>query len=162
MVAGIDSAIRRTRGEAIPAIDRLVAARIERHFRHAAAVAARCREHLTRTAGALAATAAAAGAHLLARLTAIRTAVRFILKTFLLVKALFARTEDELASTVHTVEHFIYVHETRNSLENSADGVDFLRRGEPSRESDHVTRAALMPRFCDPGGAGPCLPTALS
>src|SRR5215469_7359452 len=118
------SAIRRTRGEAIPAIDRFVAARIERHFRHAAAVAARRREHLTRTAGALA--AAAAGAHLLARLTAIRTAVRFGLETFLLVKALFARTEDELASAVHTVEHFIYVHETRNSLENSADGVDFL------------------------------------
>ena len=116
--------------ETIAAKHRLITTRVERNFRYAAAVAARRREHLTRTAGTLAAaTAAAAGAHLLARLAAIRTTVRLILKTFLLVKALFARTEDKLASAVHTVEHFIYVHETRNSLGNSADGVDFQKRG---------------------------------
>jgi hypothetical protein len=35
------------------------------------------------------------------------------LKAFLFVKPLFARTENELSSAVHTVEHFIYVHEKR-------------------------------------------------
>jgi hypothetical protein len=45
----------------------------------------------------------------------------------LLVKPLFARTEDKLAPAVHTVEHFIDVHETRNSLD-SAYRADFLNR----------------------------------
>ena len=122
MFAGIDSAIRRTRGEAIPAIDRFVAARIKRHFRNSAAVAARCRKHLPGASATLA--AGPAGAHLLARLTAIRTAIRLVLKTLLFVKALFARTEYKLAPAVHTVEHFIDVHETRNSLD-SAYRADF-------------------------------------
>jgi hypothetical protein len=123
----IGSAIRGPRCEAIPAIDRFVAARIERHLSDAAALAARRREHFPGTSAAL--TAAAAGAHLLARLAAIRTAIWLVLKTFLLVKALFARTEDELTSTVHTVEHFIYVHEMRNSLETLPTVWTFLNGG---------------------------------
>jgi hypothetical protein len=102
--------------EAVAAVHRFIAARIERDLGYAAALAAGRLEHFTRTATAAAAAFAAAGvagAHGLARLTAIRTTVRLVLKAFLLVKTLFARTEDELASAVDTVEHFIYVHETR-------------------------------------------------
>ena len=112
------SAIGRPRCKAIATVDRLIAARVERDLGDAAAVAARCREHLARAAGALAAAhSTATGPHLLAGLTAVGAAVWLVLKAFLLVKALFARTEDKLTSAVHTVEHFIYVHETRNSLE---------------------------------------------
>jgi hypothetical protein len=74
-------------------------------------------EHFPRTTAAATAAALAAaliaGAHGLTRLTAVGTTVRLVLKAFLLVKTLFARTEDELTSTVDTVKHFIYVHETR-------------------------------------------------
>jgi hypothetical protein len=59
------------------------------------------------------ATAAIGGAHGFAGLAAVLTAVGFVLETLLLVKPLLAGTEDELASTIHTVEHFISVHETR-------------------------------------------------
>jgi hypothetical protein len=101
--------------EAVAAVYRLIAAGIERNFGYAAALTARRREHLARTAAAALAPAAAliARAHGLTRLTAIRTAVGLILKPFLLVKTLFAGAEDELTSAVDTVEHFIYVHETR-------------------------------------------------
>ena len=138
------SAIRRPRSEAIPAVDRFIAARIERHLGHAAAAAARRREHLTGAAGAVAAATAAAAvpAHLLARLTAVGTAIGLVLEAFLLVKGLFARTENELATTVHTVELFIYVHETRNSLDSTDNQVD---------ESSN-----LVWRLCDFWHAGPC------
>jgi hypothetical protein len=100
--------------EAVAAIHRFVAARIERNLGYAAALTARRLEHFTGTAAApLTAAARIAGPHGLAGLPAIGTPVWLILKAFLLVKTLFARTEDELASTVDTVKHFIYVHETR-------------------------------------------------
>jgi hypothetical protein len=101
--------------EAVAAVYRFIAARVERDFGYGAALTARRLEHFPRTAASAAAFAAAliAGAHGLARLTAIGTAVGLVLEAFLLVKALFARSEGELASTVDTVEHFIYVHETR-------------------------------------------------
>ena len=54
-----------------------------------------------------------AGAHGLARLTAIGAAIGLVLESFLLVKALFAGTENELAPAIYTVEGFIYVHEVR-------------------------------------------------
>jgi len=95
-------AIRWAGGEAIPAVDRFIAARIERHLRHAAALAARRCEHLARAAGALAAAVPTAiAAHLLARRTAVGASVGFVLKAFLLVKGLFAGTEDEWTSAVH-------------------------------------------------------------
>ena len=105
--------------EAVAAVDRFVAARIKRNLGNAAALTARCGEHLPGTAAAaLAASAATAiGAHGLTRLAAIRTAIGLVLEAFLFVKTLFARTEDKLPSAVDTVEHFIYVHELRNSLE---------------------------------------------
>jgi hypothetical protein len=83
-------------------------------------LAARRREHFTWTAtsGAFA-TALIRRAHGFARLTTVGATVRLVLKTFLLVKALFTGTEDELTSAVYTVEHFIDVHETRNSLDST-------------------------------------------
>ena len=50
--------------------------------------------------------------------TAIGTTVGLVLEAFLLVELLFTGTKDELAATIHTVQHFIYVHETRNSSKN--------------------------------------------
>src|SRR5579883_831352 len=146
------SAIRRPRGKAIPAIDRFIAARVERNFRYAAALAARRREHLARASRALAADAAGR-THLLARLPAVGTAIRLVLEAFLLVKALFARTEDELASAVHTVEHFINVHENRNSLDSAA--VWTSKTGKP-RIRPRGREQHSVPRFCDLGRAGPC------
>jgi hypothetical protein len=110
------SAIRRTRGEAVPAVHRLIAARIEWNLGYSAALAARSGEHLARTSRPAFATAAVTTAgvrHLLAGLTAIGAPIRLVLETFLLVKPLFAGAKNELASTVDTVEHFIYVHGTR-------------------------------------------------
>jgi hypothetical protein len=98
--------------ETIAAIDRFVTAWIERDFGDASALAASCGKHLPRTTAPLAA-ACATRTHRFASLTAIRTAIRLVLKAFLFVKPLFARTENELSSAVHTVEHFIYVHEKR-------------------------------------------------
>ncbi|MFZ0683676.1 MAG: hypothetical protein WAM84_12450, partial [Candidatus Cybelea sp.] len=84
------------------AIDRLIAARTERNLGYAAALAARCREHLARAARALAAVSATAAAHLLARLTAIRATVGLVLEALLLVKGLLTGTEDERTSAIHT------------------------------------------------------------
>jgi hypothetical protein len=101
--------------EAVAAVHGLIPSRIERDFGHAAALAAGRGEHFARTSAATLATASAAlivGPHGLASLAAVGATVGFVLEAFLLVKALFARTKDELTSTVHTVEHFIYVHET--------------------------------------------------
>jgi hypothetical protein len=105
---------RRSQLEAIAAIDRFVAARIERHLGNAATLVAGGRKHFagTSTARAVATPApGAAGAHSFASLPAIGTAVGLVLETFLLVKALFAGTENELAPAIDTVERFIYVHE---------------------------------------------------
>jgi len=83
---------------------------LERHLRDAAALAACSLEHLAVALAASAGSAACLGAHLLARLTAIRTTVRLILKTFGGVELLFAGRKRELSSTVNTVQHFIDVH----------------------------------------------------
>jgi hypothetical protein len=104
-------AIAGARLKTIAAVDRLVAARLERYLRNTAALAARRLVHFP----ALAATAhpgSAAGlrAHLLARLTAIGTTVRLVLKTFAGIKLLFTSGERELPSAVHTVQHFVNVH----------------------------------------------------
>src|SRR5579884_2403347 len=63
-------AVGRTRLEAIAAVHRLIAARLERNLGNAAALAARGLEHFTALTAAHTGTAAAAVAHLLARLTA--------------------------------------------------------------------------------------------
>jgi hypothetical protein len=108
------------RTEAVAAIDRLVAAGLERNFRYAAALAARRSEHFARAAAAHAIASAATrtvGTHRFPRLTAILATVGLVLKTFLFVKALLARAEDEFPSAVHAVQHFICVHETESPFE---------------------------------------------
>ena len=112
--------------EAVATVHRLVAARIEWNFGNVPAVAARRLEHFARTSAAAFAHAHAAAvlrAHCFARRAAIRTTVGLVLEAFLLVELLFTGAKYELAAAIHTVQHFIYVHETRNSLD-SAHGVD--------------------------------------
>jgi hypothetical protein len=47
---------------------------------------------------------------LLARLAAIGATVRLVLKAFAGVELLLTRSERELTSAIHTVQHFIDVH----------------------------------------------------
>jgi hypothetical protein len=98
--------------EAVAAIHRLVAARLERNLGDAAALAARGLEHFATlsTAAAHTGSAAGAGAHLLASLTAIGATVRLVLEAFAGIELLFTSGERELTSAVHTVQHFIDVH----------------------------------------------------
>jgi hypothetical protein len=48
------------------------------------------------------------------------------LEAFLFVELLFSGAKDELAATVHTVQHFIYVHETRNSSKYDVEVNDWF------------------------------------
>jgi hypothetical protein len=96
--------------EAIAAVHRFVAARLERHLCYAAALAARSLEHFTALTAAHSGSAAGTRAHLLTRLTAIGTTIRFVLETFACVELLFTSGERELPAAVHTVQHFINVH----------------------------------------------------
>jgi len=95
--------------EAIATIYRLVAARLERHLGYPAALAACSLEHFP-AALAAARAPAALRAHRLARLPAIRTAVRLILKTFSGIELLLSGRECELISAVNTAQTFIDVH----------------------------------------------------
>jgi hypothetical protein len=101
--------------ETIATINRLIASRIERHFRYASAVAARGLKHLAGTCDSIPSpspsTAGVLRTHRFARGTAVRATVGFVLKTLLFVKALFTGAEDELAAAIHAVQHFIDVHE---------------------------------------------------
>jgi hypothetical protein len=101
--------------ETIATINRLIASRIERHFRNASAVTARGLEHLAGTCDTIRSASRAPArvlrTHRLARGTAIRATVGFVLKTLLFVKALLPGAEDELAAAIHAVQHFIDVHE---------------------------------------------------
>jgi hypothetical protein len=76
-------------------------------------------EHLTRAAAASALTHAPAPAVLRAHRFAcgatVGATIGLVLEAFLLVELLFTGAKYELAATIHTVQHFIYVHETRNS-----------------------------------------------
>jgi hypothetical protein len=96
--------------EAIAAVYRLIAARLERHLGNAAALAARGLIHFAALAAAHTGSTARARAHLLASLTAIGATVRFVLETFAGIELLFTGSERELPSAVHTVQHFIDVH----------------------------------------------------
>jgi hypothetical protein len=129
--------------EAIAAIHRLVSPRLERHFGYAAALAARGLVHLPALTAAAAhpGPAAGLGTHLFARLTAIRTAVGLVLKTFAGVKLLFACSESELASAVNAVQHFINVHLNETPY-NVVVGPDSTRLGtvEKDTTTDFETR----------------------
>jgi len=101
--------------EAIPAIDGLVAAGLERHFGRTAAAAASRAEHLPLTAAAAATavkalTAAATALGRFTRRSAIGASARLILETLLGVEFLFAGSEGELLSAVHTCDELIGIH----------------------------------------------------
>src|SRR5205085_11382241 len=90
--------------EAIRAVDRLIAARLERHARLAAAGGARSGEELARAAAAAEAAAAAVAAPvpLLPALgAATGAAARLVRKAFLGVELLFPRREHERAAAVN-------------------------------------------------------------
>jgi hypothetical protein len=96
--------------EAIAAVHRLIAARLERHFGYAAALAARGLEHFTALSTTHTGSAAGTRTHLLTRLTAIGTTVGFVLETFAGIELLFTSGERKLPAAVYTVQHFIDVH----------------------------------------------------
>ena len=137
-------AVARFRLEAVAAVHRLIAARLERHFRNAAALAAGCLVHfpaLTAAAHRGSAAAAAGRAHLLARLPAIRAAVRLVLKAFAGIKLLFAGSKSELPTTIDAVQHFINVHLNETPY-NVVVGPDSTRLGtvEKDTTTDFETR----------------------
>ena len=101
--------------EAIPAIDGLVAAGLERHFSRTSAAAASRAEHLPLSAAAAAAavkalTAAAAAFGRFARRTAIGASARLVLEAFLSVEFLFAGSKGELLTAVHARDELIGIH----------------------------------------------------
>jgi hypothetical protein len=112
-----------TRLEAIAAVDRLVATRLERHGGLPAAVAASHFEHLalgTRSAAAAAVAAAAAGiaptaaagacALGLAGRAAIGATVRFVREALRCEELLFARAKREGSVAINAVEGFVCIH----------------------------------------------------
>src|SRR5579872_1214096 len=95
-------AVAGTRGEAVTAVHRLVAARLERDFRNAAALAAGRFEHLSAAAAAeTAATAAAAGS--LAGRAAIAAAARLVGESFACKEFLLACCERERTSAINAI-----------------------------------------------------------
>src|SRR5579885_2247847 len=102
--------------ETVAAIHRLVAARLERHFRLLPATAARHAVHLARAAAAAvpavaavsaAATAAVRLPRILPHGATIRTPVRLVLESFGGEKLLFACAEDELGAAIGARQPFI-------------------------------------------------------
>jgi hypothetical protein len=102
--------VGRTGLEAIPAVNRLIASRLERNLRDAATLAASGFEHLALSAAA--ATAAALRAAGLAGGAAIGATVRFIGEALHCEELLLAGRERELASAIDAREHFGRIHET--------------------------------------------------
>src|SRR5690242_16637232 len=99
-------AIAGARREAIAAVNRLVAARLERNFRYAAALAASCFEHLaprSAVTSAVAATDRASAARSFACRTAIRASAGFVRKAFAGIKFLFVCGERERASAIDAI-----------------------------------------------------------
>ena len=90
------------RGEAIAAVDGLVATRLERNLSLLAAVSADRREHLALRTG-IAILRAERG-------TALRAAARLILEALLSIERLLRRAEDELLVAVTTNEGFVLIH----------------------------------------------------
>jgi len=105
-------AVAGTGSEAVAAIHGLVAARLERNFRYAAALTARCLEHLA-TATAAAATvvgtaaAAAAAAGRFTRRAAIRAPAGLVGESFAGVELLLTCGKRKGASAVDAIKGFI-------------------------------------------------------
>ena len=121
------------RREAISAIYRLVAARLERHLRILAACAACHIEHLAcaaasvRSARGAETSAAAAAFGRLARRAAIWAAIGLVLKAFAGEELLFSRTEDKFRAAVGAGQFFINIQS--ESPRCSGYGFDSLRTG---------------------------------
>ncbi|HEV3092781.1 MAG TPA: hypothetical protein VGX91_15175 [Candidatus Cybelea sp.] len=96
--------------EAVAAIDRFVASRLERDFRDAAALAARRFEHLALASAHTASAAAVRGTSGFTRCAAIRAAAGLVGEALHCEKLLFARSEWELLSAIHASEHFVCIH----------------------------------------------------
>ncbi len=102
--------------EAVAAVNRLVATRLERYFGRLSALAARGLEHFataaaSRSAAAAVASATAARAALrLTRRSAFRAAIRLILEALARKKLLLAGTKNELAVTINAAQGFVSVH----------------------------------------------------
>ena len=87
--------------EAIAAVNRLVASRLERHFGRTSATAACRAEHLALTAAeSAAAIAAARGPAGLPSLTAIGAAIGFVLEAFLSIEFLLAGSKCKLRAAI--------------------------------------------------------------
>src|SRR5579863_2117674 len=102
--------------ETVPAINRLIAARLKRNFRYAATLVARGLEHLTLAiAGATRSAPAAAGGF--TRGAAIAASAGFVGESFTRKELLFARGERERASAIDAGKGFVGVHyESPNSV----------------------------------------------
>ena len=109
-------AVARTRGETIAAIHGLIAARLERNFRHAAALAACRLEHLAARAAAVSATTAAATTGGLPGGAAVVATAGLIGEAFARKELLLTRRERERACAIDASEGFIYVHERVSKL----------------------------------------------
>jgi hypothetical protein len=102
--------------ETIAAVDRFVATRLERNFRDAATLAARCTEHFALgTAAAAAATRAtsatrSAAAGSFTRRATIGATIGLICKALHSKKLLFAGRKRKLARTIDAVQVFILIH----------------------------------------------------
>jgi hypothetical protein len=108
-----------TAGEAVAAVDGLVATRLERHFGRLTALAAGRLEHLAATAarsstaatGAVASTAAAARTALgLTGRAAFGATVGLILEAFAREELLFSGAENELTVAINAAQGFISIH----------------------------------------------------
>jgi hypothetical protein len=103
-------AVTRPCREAVPAIDRLVAARLKRNFRYAAALAACGPEHLTSTAIAAAGRSSVPAAGGFPRGAAIAASARFVRESFTCKELLFVRRKWECASAIDAGKGFVSVH----------------------------------------------------
>jgi hypothetical protein len=97
--------------KALSAVDRLVAARLERHFGRTSAAAACRTEHLALTTAVEARTAPSAAAFCgFAGGSAVRASAGFVLETLLSVELLLAGSERELLSAVDASDKLIGIH----------------------------------------------------
>ncbi|HEX5274398.1 MAG TPA: hypothetical protein VFW34_03915 [Candidatus Rubrimentiphilum sp.] len=88
---------------------------MERNFRYAAALAARCGEHFALTAVAFTAAAAASRTARLAGCAAIGAPAGFVGEAFAGEEFLLAGRECELTSTINTGQRFIGIHISNES-----------------------------------------------
>jgi hypothetical protein len=124
-------AVTGPRRETIPAIDRLVAARLKRNLRYAAALAASRSEHLALTAVAAAVRSSAAAAGLFSRGAAIAASAGFVRESFARKELLFVRREWERASAIDAGKGFVGVQLSLLTLVIA--GRNYDRRASPAR-----------------------------